>query len=150
MTHEKIREEVKNAMKERNETKLLAMRGLLAAFTNELVTLKQKPNELLADDKALAVIKRQVKQRKDSIEQFEKGNRADLAGNEKKEIEFLLPYLPKEVSREEIEKIARAKKNELGITDKSKIGILTGAVMKETKGNTDGALVKEIVEKLFS
>jgi uncharacterized protein YqeY len=150
MIHEQVQQSVKDAMKEKDEVKLLTLRGVLSAFTNELLALKQKPNELLADDKALAVIKRQVKQRKDSIDQFEKGGRADLAENEKKEVEILLPYLPAEISREDIEKIARAKMSELGITDKSKLGILTGAVMKEAQGNADGALVKEVVESLFN
>jgi uncharacterized protein YqeY len=142
MIHEQIKEEMKNAMREKNEVKLLTLRGLLAAFTNEAVTQKQKPDEMLADEVALAVIKRQVKQRKDSIEQFEKGGRADLAEDEKKELEIL--------AREEIEKIARAKMNELGITDKSKMGMLMGAVVKEAKGNADGALVKEVVESLLN
>jgi uncharacterized protein YqeY len=150
MIHEQVQQSVKDAMKEKDEVKLLTLRGVLSAFTNELLALKQKPNELLADDKALAVIKRQVKQRKDSIDQFEKGGRADLAENEKKEVEILLPYLPAEISREDIEKIARAKMAELGITDKSKLGILTGAIMKEAQGNADGALVKEVVEGLFN
>jgi uncharacterized protein YqeY len=150
MIHEQIKEEVKNAMREKNEVKLLTLRGLLAAFTNEAVTQKQKPDEMLVDEVALAVIKRQVKQRKDSIDQFEKGGRGDLAEDEKKELAILTPFLPQELSREEIEKIARAKMSELGITDKSKMGMLMGAVVKEAKGNADGALVKEVVEGLLS
>ncbi|MBL7045114.1 MAG: GatB/YqeY domain-containing protein, partial [Parcubacteria group bacterium] len=95
------------------------------------------------------VIKKQAKQRKDSIEQFKAGGRDELAESEEKELVILSAYLPEDMSREEVEKIAIAKKEELGVTDKSKIGILMGAIMKEAKGKADGTVVKEVVEGLF-
>jgi uncharacterized protein YqeY len=97
----------------------------------------------------LAVIKRLAKQRKDSIEQFQKGNREDLVEGEEKELVVLESYLPQLMSKEEIEPIAIAKKEELGITDKGKKGQLIGAVMKEVAGKADGGDVKAVVEKLF-
>ncbi|MFH1402597.1 MAG: GatB/YqeY domain-containing protein [Patescibacteria group bacterium] len=147
-----IRNELKEAMKNKNAVKMTVLRGLLAGFTNELIAQKKKPQDEIADSDALNVIKKAVKQRKDSIEQFEKGGRSDLVENEKKELEILEKYLPALMSREEIKKIARAKQAELGITDKSKMGILIGAVLKEIKAagaNADGQMVREIVQNLI-
>lgn len=149
MIQNQIKEKIKEALRARNELELSVFRGLLAAFTNELIARKRKPNEELSDDDAVSVIKKQAKQRKDSIEQFRNGKREDLAEKEEKELAILSKYLPEEMSREEIEKIAKEKYKELQIKDKSKIGILMGAVMKETKDKADGSVVKDIVESLF-
>ena len=149
MLHTHIKEKIKEAMKARNEVELSVLRGLGAAFTNELVASKRMPSDELSDDEVLAVIKKQAKQRKDSIEQFKAGGREELAESEQKELEILSAYLPEEMSRDEVEKIAKAKKQEMGIEDKSKMGILMGAIMKETKGKADGSVVKEVVEELF-
>ncbi len=149
MIHNQIKEKIKTAMKARDEIGLSVLRGLLSAFTNELVARRRKPNEELSDDDAIAVIKKQAKQRRDSIEQFRNGKREDLAKKEEKELGILSQYLPEEMSKEEVEIMAKAKKEELGVTDKSKIGILIGAIMKETKGKADGSVVKEVVNGLF-
>ncbi len=148
--NDKIRGDLKKSMVERDQLKSNTLKGLLASFTNELVAKGRKPQEVLDENDCFAVIKRAVKQRKDSIEQFQKGGRADLALQEEKELEILKQYLPAEIGVDEIRKVALAKKEELGITDKSKIGILIGAVMKELKGQADGGEVKKIVEGYFS
>ncbi len=140
---------MKTALKERNEVRLTTLRGLISAFTNELVAQKRKPTEALDDNDALTVIKRAVKQRKDSIEQFRAGGREDLAASEEAELAILEEYLPESASIEEIERVAKVKKEALGIEDKAKMGILVGAIMKEFAGNADGADVKAVVEGLF-
>lgn len=150
MIQQKLREGLKQAMIDKDETKLNAIRGLLSAFTNELVALKRKPTDELTPDEELAVVKRAVKQRKDSIEQFRAGGREDLVTSEEAELAFITPLLPQAASRDEIRKVAEAKKAELGVSDKSKMGILMGAVMKEMKGTADGADVKAVVEELLS
>jgi uncharacterized protein len=149
MIQHKVKEEIKKAMIEKNEIKLNTLRGLLSAFINELVAKGIKPQETISDEDALVVIKRSVKQRKESIEQFQKGGRADLVEREEKELKILESWLPQMASSEEIKKIALAKKTEAGINDRNKAGILVGAVMKELKGQADGKAVKEIVESLF-
>ncbi len=146
---EQIQSEIKNAMREKDQVKLTTLRGVISAFTNESVALKRTPQDKLSDAEALTVIKRLVKQRKDSIEQFEKGGRSDLAENEKAELSVLEVFLPAQMSEEQIREIAIKKKEEMNVTDKSKSGQLMGAVIKETGGNADGALVKKIVEELF-
>lgn len=146
--HDKIQNQIPEAMRAKDQIRLTTLRGMLASFVNELVTLKRKPTEKLSDEEAIVVIKKLVKQRKDSTEQFEKGGRKDLADNERAELKVLEEFLPAQMSEEQIEKIVKLKIEELQI-DKSKMGILIGAVMKETKGQADGSVVKEIVRKLF-
>ena len=147
--HEQIRNEIKEAMKARDEIRLATVRSVSAAMTNELVAKRMKPDEMLSDEEVLAVIKRLVKQRQDSIEQFRAGDREDLASAEEAELNILKVYLPAQMSVEQIRSIAEAKKAEMGVTDKTKLGILVGAVMKATAGQADGNVVKEVVESLF-
>ena len=97
----------------------------------------------------MSVIQKEAKQRRDSIEQFKKGAREDLATAEEKELAILKIYLPAVMSKDDILRIAQAKKEELGMTDASKIGVLIGAILKETKGQAEGKDVKEVVEGLF-
>ena len=149
MIHKEIKEKVKEAMLAKDQTRLLVLRNMLSSFTNELVTKKRKPNEELGDDDVIVVIRRLTKQRKDSIEQFTKGGRMDLVENEQAELKILETFLPQMMSKEEIKKIVEAKKSELGITDKTKSGMLMSGVMKELKGKADGSDVKAVVEELF-
>ena len=140
---------MKNAMRAKETLRLEVLRSILAAFTNELVAQRRTPQEELEDPGCILVLKRLVKPRKDSAEQFEKGGRPELADKEKKELLIIEEFLPKAMSREDIRKIAVAKKAELGITDRSGIGKFIGAVMKECKGEADGNDVKAVVEELL-
>src|SRR3990167_8868993 len=100
--HQNLKSQMIEAMKAKESVRLSVIRGLLSSFTNEAVAKKRKPDEELSDEEVLSVISRAVKQRKDSIEQFEKGNRADLAESEKAEMVILEAYLPAQMSRDEI------------------------------------------------
>lgn len=144
-----IKDEIKKAMLAKDTVRLNVVRGLSSAFTNELVAKGRKPQEELGDEDAIAVVKRLVKQRKDSIEQFTKGGRLDLVADEQAELKILEIFLPASMPKEAIKKVAEAKKAELGITDKAKMGMLIGAVNKELKGQADGGDIKEVVESLF-
>lgn len=150
MLHQQIKDEIKKAMLAKEAERLSALRNISAAFTSEVMAKGKKPDELIDDDGAITVLKRLAKQRKESIEQFTIGNRPEKAEEEKRELAIVESFLPAQMSREEILKIAEAKKAELGITDKAKFGQLMGAITKETKGAADGALVKEVVESLFA
>jgi uncharacterized protein YqeY len=150
MLHEQIKGEIKQAMLAKDELKLRVVRSLVAAFTSDLTAKKRKPDELLSDEEAIAVITRASKQRKDSIEQFRAGGREDLASAEEAELKLIETYLPKLMSRDEIRPLAVAKKAELGITDKTQAGQLMSGLMKDLKGKADGADVKTIVDELLS
>jgi len=148
--HTDIKEGVKDAMRAKDQLRLSVLRGLVAAFTNEAVTLGKKPDGELTDDEAMTVIMREAKKRKDSIEQFTAGGRPELAESEQSELGVLETFLPAQMSREEIEAAVAAKKTELGVKDASQKGMLMGAVMKDLKGKADGNVVKEVVDKLFA
>jgi len=146
---EQIKADLMAAMKEHDDIAKNTLKGLLSAFMNEVIKNGGTPRDEITNEISSTVIKRSVKQRKDSISQFEKGGRNDLAENEKLELSILEKYLPEQMSEETILKIAQNKKEELNIEDQSKMGILVGAVMKETAGNADGSIVSKIVKSLF-
>jgi len=147
--HTDLKNQLKDAMRAKDAERLAAIRAMLSAFTYELTAKMRKPDEMLTDDETLPIVKRLVKQRKDSIEQFTKGGRAELAVAEEAELKILLTFLPAQMSEADIKKIAEEMKQKLGVTDKSKLGPLMGAVMRETKGRADGLVVKKVVEGLF-
>ncbi len=144
-----IKDQMKPAMIAKDTVRLGVIRGLMAGFINELVAKNKNPQDALTDEETMAVVKKAVKQRKDSIEQFTKGGREDLAVDEKAELAILETFLPKMMGQDEIRKIAEALKTKMGVTDKAKMGQFIGTVMKETKGQADGMDVKAVVESLF-
>ncbi len=148
--HEKLKSEIMDALRAKDSVRLTTLRSLVTAMTNEVISKKRKPDQFLTDDEALVVLKRASNQRKDSIEQFEKAGRDDLASTEKAELEIIKSFLPTQMSQEEIEVVVKTKISELGITDTSGTGKLIGALMKEFKGTADGSDVKNVVEKLLS
>ena len=149
MLHEQIKNSIKEAILAKNTVLLETLRSMVAGFTNELVAKNRKPNEMLTDEEAIAVITRLSKQRKDSIEQFKKGNREDLVKEEEAQLAILETYLPKLMERSEIEKIAKGKKEELGITNATQKGMLISELIKDLKCKSDGGVVKEVVDTLF-
>lgn len=149
MIQDQIKNDLKEAMKAKDETRLLVVRQIMSSFTNELVSEGKTPQDEVSDDMALRVIKRLAKQRKDSIEQFKNGGREDLAQKEEAELTILEAYLPEAIGEDELKKIVLAKKDEMGVNDKSKMGMLIGAVMKEVGDRADGTMVKKIIEESF-
>lgn len=150
--HETIKNQIKEAMRSKDSVRLDTLRGLNALFLNELLTQKTPSgSEFLPDDKVQALIKRSVKQRQDSIRQFEIGKRQDLADKERAELKILEAFLPKSATKEEIAIIAKRLAVDLmkaGSLDAKSIGKLTGLVMKELAGRADGNDVKEVLEGL--
>lgn len=146
-------------MRARDTIRLDTLRGLDALFLNEMLT--QTPatdadetgkNKFLPDNKVLALIKKSAKQRVDSIEQFEKGGRMDLAQKEKDELAILQSFLPVMMTQEEIEIVVKrnieALKTSAGFNPKA-TGKITGLIMKELAGKADGNDVKTVVEKIL-
>jgi len=145
--HKQIKDGIKEAMLKKDTLRLTVLRNISATFTNEMLAKKITTPELIDED-AIAIVRRLVKQRKDSIEQFTKGNRMDLVKNEQDEMKILESFLPQMMSREEIKKVVIAKIASAGVVDKTKLGQFMGGIMKELKGKADGMLVKEILEEL--
>ena len=150
MIQKEVKEAMVAAMKAKDTIKVETMRGLSAAFTNELVATKRKPTDELSDEDALTVIRREVKKRKEAAEAFDKGGRAESAEKERAEQAILETYLPAMMSDDDVVKVVEAKKTELGISEKKDMGRLMGAVMKELAGKADGDVVKKAVDKVLS
>lgn len=147
--HEQIKNNIKEAMKARDSVRLEVMRGLVTAFTNELVATGKTPQDFLSDEDVIKVITRASKQRKDSIEQFTKGNRVDLVEVEEAQLKIIEEFLPKLMEISEIEEFVKGKYLELEVKDGTKKGMFMASVMKDLKGKADGALVKNVVDSLF-
>lgn len=145
---EQIKSDMKDAMRAKDTVALTTIRGLISACTNELVATGKTPQDEVTDDIALTVIKRGSKQRKDAIEQYIQGGREDLVESEKAELAVIEKYLPQMMSKDRIKTIAEAKIAEFA-GDKSKMGQIIGAVMKETAGQADGGDVKSVVMELL-
>ena len=141
---------MKEAMRAKDAVRLSVIRGVMAAFTNEAVAKGKGPTGELSDEEALALIRREAKKRKDSIEQFKSGGRPELAESEQVELSILEEFLPAQMRTDEIRLVVEKKKSELGITEKSRQGELMKAVMAELKGKADGNSVKHEVENLLS
>ncbi|TAJ14908.1 GatB/YqeY domain-containing protein [Patescibacteria group bacterium] len=160
MLQTQIKTDMITAMKAREALTVEVLRGLMAAFTNELVATKKLPTDILSDEGVFTVIRREVKKRKDAFEQFTKGNRPELAEKENKERVILEKYLPPTMSQDDIRVIAEAKFKELGFADlpapelqqagKKEAGKFMGMLMKELSGKADGADVKAVIDSLFN
>ena len=145
----KIKEDMVEAMKAKEEVRLRALRMLVALCTQELTATKRTPQDELSDEEVLGLVQRSVKQRKEAASQFRAGNREDLASKEEEEAKVFEVYLPEQLSEEEIEVVVKEKMKELAVVDKSGMGKLMGAVMKELKGKADGTVVKEVIESVL-
>ncbi len=150
MTQAELKEQMKDAMRAKDTVRLGVIRGLISACTNEAVTKGKGPDGVLSEEEMLAVVTRAAKQRKDSIEQFEKGGRPELAVGEKAELAIIMSMLPAQMSHDEIVAAAKAKAAELGVADKTGANKLMGTLMKELKGKADGNEVKAVVDSMFA
>ncbi len=148
MLHQKISDNLKEAMKAGQEFEVGVFRFLLASLHNKEIEKKGKGLEpVLSDDEVIEVLIKEAKKRKESIEAYTKGARSDLAEKEKKELEIIKKYLPEELSREEVERIIGAIMEKSGAKDVKDLGRVMGEAMKELKGKADASLVSEIVKK---
>lgn len=154
MLHQTIKNDITTALRAKDAIRLEVLRGLSALITNEMLASKTAgtADPFLPDDKVFALIKRSAKQRKDSIEQFEKGGRADLVEKEKSELAILNSFLPTLMTREAVKIVALQRIEALksaGNFDPKAGGKITGMIMKELAGKADGADVKAVVEELL-
>lgn len=147
MLEEKIFNDYKEAMKSRDALKSSVLSYLRAAMINAAIEKKKKS---LDDTDAIAVIKKQVKQRQDSIEQFQKGNRQDLADKEIKELDILKGYLPEELGPDEIKKIIEEAVLSTGASGMKDMGRVMKEVNARIAGRADGKLVSDLVKEKLS
>ena len=138
----KIETDLRNAMKEKDKVRVSVLRMLKAAVGNKTIELGK---ETLEDKDVILLIRKDVKRHQDSIEQFKKGGRDDLVSKEESELLVLKSYLPKEASKEEIEKIVMQAMDETGACGKKDTGKVMKLVMEKVRGRADGKTVSDIV-----
>ena len=144
---EQLREDLKAAMRAQDATRRGTIRMLEAAIKNAEI---EKRGQALEDPDILAILQRQLKQRRDSIEQFERGGRKDLADIERAEIEVIQAYLPEQLSEDDIEAAAKRIIGQTGATGPGDRGKVMGPLMQELRGKADGSAVNSIVSRLLS
>lgn len=145
---EKINQDIKTALREKQAERLLVLRGILSEIKNEHIKIGK--DKKISDELVVAVLAREAKKRKDAIMFYQQGGRPDKVEAEKRELQIIQAYLPKQLSGEELESIinqAIKKTCAQGLQD---IGKLMGYLMKRIKGRADGSKVKQIAKKLLS
>jgi uncharacterized protein YqeY len=142
---EKIRTDLTNAMKAQDKERLSTIRMLQSAMKYEQISAGHE----LADEEAMAVIRKAVKQRQDSVEQYTNGNRPELAAKEQSEIDILKTYLPPELSNDEIESGIREIIASTGAQSKKDMGKVMKEATARYKGRADGKKIQEIVSRLL-
>lgn len=145
MLKQKIQQDFKEALKNKDTNKMSVLRMINAAIRNEEIAQKKKEKGL-GDDKIIEVVSRLVKQHKDSIEQFRKAGRDELVQKEQAELQILQDYLPEQLSEEEIHQEVKKAVEQVG----SNFGAVMGKIMSQFKGQVEGAQVKNIVEEELS
>jgi len=143
---ERVTQEMKDAMKARDKVRLRTLRSLRSALMNKTIDKRQGDDAELDESEQLAVVRKQVKQRKDSIEQFEEAGRDDLVEKEQEELDVLKEFMPEPMSEEKLEAAIDAIIEDVGATDMSDMGAVMGRAMGELRGKVDGSRVQQIVK----
>ncbi len=143
---ERLSQEIKASMLARDADRLNALRMLKSAIGYLLI---EKKAETIPDADFVAVVQKEVKKRRDSVEQFEKGGRPELASKERQEITVLESFLPQPLSAEELEKVVRDTIAETGATSKKDMGAVIKAVQAKSAGRADGKTISQLVGKLL-
>jgi uncharacterized protein YqeY len=142
---QRLTEDMKQAMKQKDKVRLSVLRMVKAAVKNREIEIGRP----LADDDVLGVIQKELKQRRDSLQAFESAGRTDLVDEVKAEIDVLMSYLPKQLSEDELRDIVQSVISELGASGKADVGKVMSAVMPKVKGRADGRLVQSLVQSLL-
>ncbi len=147
--YQTLSDDLKQAMKAGDAFRRDTLRLLQSAVKNIAIDKRVTPADM-SDEDVMDVIKKLVKQRKDSIEQYTSGGRADLAAKEQEELTLLSAYLPAAMPEEELKAIVKETLTEAGITSKTQLGQAMGVVMKKIAGRAPGDDVRRVVMLLLS
>ncbi|ADH99864.1 conserved hypothetical protein [[Bacillus] selenitireducens MLS10] len=143
---DRLQDDMKQAMRSREKERLSVIRSVKAALQNESI----KAGSSLSEDEVLTVLNREMKQRKESLYEFEQADRKDLCDKMAFEMEVLADYLPSQLTDEELQAIVDETIEETGAESKAQMGKVMGAIMPKVKGRADGNQVKELVQKSLS
>lgn len=139
---DRLNDDMKQAMKNKEKEKLSVIRMLKASLQNEAIKFGKQQ---LSEDEELTVLSREVKQRKDSLQEFQSAGRDDLVEKLQAELTYVEIYMPKQLSEEEVSAIVQETVAEVGGSSKADMGRVMGAIMPKVKGKADGALVNKLV-----
>lgn len=143
---EKLMDDLKSAMRNKEKRRKDTITLLRAAVKQREVDERQE----MADDEILALIGKQVKQKRESIKDFQKAERVDLVEQAEEEIEILLAYLPEQLTEEEIDELVREAIAQTGASSMKDMGRIMGVVMPKVKGRADGSLISQSAKKLLN
>jgi len=143
---DQLQQEIKQAMLAKDADRLTALRSLKSALGYILI---EKKTESLGDADFITLVQREVKKRRDAVEQFTNGGRPELAAKESAEISILEIFLPKALSADELETLVRAAIQEVGATDKKQMGLVMKAAQAKAAGRADGKAINAVVSRLL-
>jgi len=143
---ERLNNDMKQAMKNKEKDKLVVIRMIKAAIQNESIKLGRD----LSEEDELSVLSREVKQRKDSLHEFEKAGREDLVDKIRAELKHVEIYMPEQLSEEELAEIVKQAIVDTGASSKKEMGKVMAALMPKVKGKADGSLVNKLVQQHLS
>ncbi|WP_438433352.1 GatB/YqeY domain-containing protein [Gorillibacterium sp. sgz500922] len=141
--NEQLNEDMKQAMKSQDKFKLSVIRMVRSAIKN--IEIDQR--KTLDDNEVLDILNREIKQRRDALQEFQKAGRDDLAESAQAEIAIIAAYLPQQLTEEEVQAIVRQTIQETGASSKADMGKVMSALMPKVKGRADGKLVNQIVQQ---
>ncbi|WP_455662438.1 GatB/YqeY domain-containing protein [Pradoshia sp.] len=139
---ERLNSDMKQAMKDKDKDKLSVIRMMKASLQNEGIKLGKQE---LSEDEELTVLSRELKQRKDSLQEFDKAGRQDLTDKLHAEIAVVESYMPKQLSEEELDALVTEAIAQTNATSKADMGKVMSAIMPKVKGKADGSLVNKLV-----
>ncbi|QPC46931.1 GatB/YqeY domain-containing protein [Mangrovibacillus cuniculi] len=144
---ERLNDDMKQAMRAKEKEKLTVIRMIKASLQNEAIKLGKQD---LTEEEELTVLSREVKQRKDSLHEFDKAGRPDLVDKVRNELTYVEVYLPQQLSEEELRNVIQEAIQDVGASSKADMGKVMGAVIPKVKGRADGSLVNKLVQQLLS
>jgi len=147
---DRLTEDLKQAMRDKDKVRLRTLRSLRAALKNEEIDQRQEGAEaVLSEQDELAILRKQVNQRKESIEQYEDAGREDLVEKERAELDVLDEYMPDQLSDEELDEILQDIVDDVGADSMADMGPVMGRAMNKLRGRVDGGRVQERVQSLL-
>ncbi len=150
MIKERLQNDLKEAMRSRDAIRLRTVRSLRAAIMTKEIDLRSGGKGEIPEEDAIAVIQKQAKQRRDSIEQYELAGRDDLKQIEVEELQIIKDYLPEQLSEDDVRNAVVAIVRETAADGMKDMGRVMGAAMQQLRGKADGKLVQQIVREILS
>lgn len=144
---ERLNNDMKQAMKNKEKDRLTTIRMIKASLQNEAIKFGKQE---LSEEEELTVLSREVKQRKDSLQEFEKAGREDLVEKIQNELKHVEVYMPQQLSEEEVASIVKEAIAETGAASKADMGRVMAVIMPKVKGKADGSLVNKLVQQHLS